>query len=122
MISGNLISRWEKANNSFWGTKRGQAYLDLTPKLSQSVHSTHKPSSLRQPSQCIRRHTLHSWTARTSSFSAGSPHATQAKFSAIITPPFVLLVIIFKLGMHSSGVNAREHNKTDQVSTSPIDS
>ena len=77
-----------KGKQQFSGKlKRGQAYLALPPILSQSVHSTHKPSSLRQPSQCIRRHTLHSWTARTSSFSDGSPQATQAKSSAIITPP-----------------------------------
>ena len=72
----------------FYYYKKGADLIRLPPKVSQSEHSTHKPSSLRQPSQCIRLHIRHSWTARTSSFSACSPHATQANSSAIFTPPF----------------------------------
>ena len=79
--------------------------VSLTIILSQSAHSTHKPSSLMQSSQYIRRQILHSWTARTSSFSTGSPHAEQAKSSAITTPPFVRYLAISKIGMDSHAVN-----------------
>lgn len=53
------------------------------------AHSTQIPSSSRQPSQCARRHSRHSWIKTTSSFSLGMPHATQAKSPAIWVPPFL---------------------------------
>lgn len=79
-------------NNSFQGGHIGKRYQELgsgqdpTP-MFQSVHSTHRPSSLMHSSQCIRRQTLHSWGAKMSSFSCTSPHATHANSSLIVTPP-----------------------------------
>jgi hypothetical protein len=52
------------------------------------AHSTHRPSSLRQPSQWARRQSRHSWINTTSSLSLLMPHATQVNSPAIAIPPW----------------------------------